>query len=162
MDLKESYDRRINIVMSGVAEQPGENKDPSFTAALVVKHLADIDCNITKEDISTCHRIYRKNTSNSSPNIIMTWFVSQKVCDKTLNFNLSFKDPSSGKYLNEDMSPLQRSLFAYLRNKEDLIQKKTVGFKDGYIIFLTKKNENKTHGWSQIRNALDLDGDLTI
>ena len=147
MDVKESYDRRLNIVMSGVVEEPGENRNPSVTADLVVNKLAYIDCNITKEDISTCHRIYRKNTTNSLPNIILTRFISQQVRDKALSFNISFKEPLSGKYLNEDMSPLQRSLFAYLRNKEDLIQKKTVGFKDGYILFQTKKNEHKLSGW---------------
>ena len=162
MDMKESYDRRLNIVLSGVVEEPGENRSPLVTTDLVVKKLADINCNIAKEDISTCHRIYRKNTSNSSPNIIMTRFISQQVRDKALSFNSSFKDPSAGRYLNEDMSPMQRSLFSYLRNKDDLILKKTVGFKDGYIIFLTKANEHKTRGWSRIRNVFDLDGDLKV
>ena len=162
MDVKESYDRRLNIVMSGVVEEPGENRNPSVTADLVVNKLAYIDCNITKEDISTCHRIYRKNTTNSLPNIILTRFISQQVRDKALSFNISFKDQSAGRYLNEDMSPLQRSLFAYLRKKEDLILKKTVGFKDGYIIFLTKQNEHKTRGWSRVRNVLDLEGDLLV
>ena len=127
-----------------------------------MKTLADINCSITKEDISTSHRIYRKNTSNSSPNIILTRFISQQVRDKALSFNRSFKDPSAGKYLNEDMSPLQRSLFAYLRSKDDIVLKKTVGFRDGHIIYLTKANENKPRGWSRINNVLDLDGELEV
>ena len=162
LDAREGYDRRLNLVMSGVDEVAGENRDPSVTAALVVKTLADINCNITKEDISTSHRIYRKNTSNSSPNIILTRFISQQVRDKALSFNRSFKDPSAGKYLNEDMSPLQRSLFAYLRSKDDIVLKKTVGFRDGHIIYLTKANENKPRGWSRINNVLDLEGDLEV
>ena len=59
IDAREGYDRRLNLVMSGVDEVAGENRDPSVTAALVVKTLADINCNITKEDRSTSHRINR-------------------------------------------------------------------------------------------------------
>ena len=100
MDVKESYDRRLNIVMSGVVEEPGENRNPSVTADLVVNKLAYIDCNITKEDISTCHRIYRKNTSNSSPNIIMTRFISQQVRDKALKVQTTFKKTYLKKITN--------------------------------------------------------------
>ena len=69
--------------------------------------------------------------------------------------------------MNEDMTALQRSLFNYLRTKEDIILKKTVGFKDGKIIFLLKRNENSLsrQKWSYAHNILDLakiDPDLEI
>ena len=55
------------------------------------------------------------------------------------------------------MTPLQRSLFYYLRQRDDIVIRKTVGFKDGNVICLLKKNESNKK-WSRIENAFDLAG----
>ena len=58
--------------------------------------------------------------------------------------------------MNEDMTFLQRKLFSHLRTREDIVIKKTVGYKDGKIIFLLKKNaENKK--WSKVNTVLNLE-----
>ena len=67
--------------------------------------------------------------------------------------------------MNEDMTPMQRKLFNYLRNKEDIIFKKSVGYKDGKIVFLLVANEfsQDRRKWSRAENILDLaniNGDL--
>ena len=46
-------------------------------------------------------------------------------------------------------------LFFYLRQKEDIVIKKTVAFKDGNIICLLKKHESEKR-WSRVESALDL------
>ena len=60
------------------------------------------------------------------------------------------------------MTALQRKLFTHLRSKEDIVIKKTVGFRDGYIIYLLEKNRHATRAWSRAKNALDLVDDLAI
>ena len=86
----------------------------------------------------------------------MIRFVSQQIRDKVLSYSTRYKDSDNGKYMNEDMTGLQRKLFSYLRNREDVVIKKTVSFKDGHIICLLKKNENRNKAWSRISSALDL------
>ena len=54
------------------------------------------------------------------------------------------------------MTSLQRSMFSYLRKKDDIVIRKTVGFKDGHIICLLKKNEHKDKGWSKVKDIFDL------
>ena len=84
-----------------------------------------------------------------------------------MSFKRTFNDAATGKFMNEDMTALQRSLFHYLRNKEDIVIKKTVGYRDGKITFLLKRNESSTatNKWSYAHNILDLvkiDDDLKI
>ena len=81
--------------------------------------------------------------------------MSRQVRDDVLGFAYTFSTSATGRYLNEDMTPLQRKLFYFLRQKEDIIIKKTVAFKDGNIICLLKKNENEKR-WSRVESALDL------
>ena len=54
------------------------------------------------------------------------------------------------------MTSLQRSMFSYLRKKDDIVIRKTVGFKDGHIICLLKKNKHKDKGWSKVKDIFDL------
>ena len=84
-----------------------------------------------------------------------------------MSFKRTFNDSGTGRYMNEDMTALQRNLFNHLRNKEDIILKKTVGYKDGKIVFLLKKNEHSISKfkWSYVHNVLDLakiDAELEI
>ena len=155
-DKVEGFTRRVNLCFSGIEEAREERKDPSITADKIVNELANIDCEITKDDLSSCTRLYRQNDQNPNPNIIVARFVSQQIRDKVLSYQHSFNSRSDGKYMNEDMTSLQRNMFSYLRKKEDIVIKKTVSFKDGHIICLLKKNEGKTRGWSKIRNISDL------
>ena len=73
-------------------------------------------------------------------------------------------DTGSDVYINEDMTFLQRKLFKHLRSKENILLKRSVGFKDGRFVFLLKKNETTKH-WSKVDNILNLakvDADLEI
>ena len=155
-DKHEAYSRRLNLSFSGIPCADAEKNNPSLTADKVVNELANVNCNITKDDLSSCYRLYRRNATNAAPPLILATFVSQKVRDKVLSYSSQYKDKDSGKYINEDMTNLQRKLFSYLRSKDEVVIKKTVSFKDGHIICLLKKNEERTRGWSRVHTALDL------
>ena len=60
--------------------------------------------------------------------------------------------------MNEDMTLLQRKLFTYLRSREDIVIKRSVGFRDNNIIFMLKKNEATSNPkiWSKVSSAYDL------
>ena len=155
LDKREAYDRRSNLIFSGIGEDQEEKKNPRLTRDKLVNILTDLGCRISREDISACHRVYRKNTTNGSPNMVICRFVSRQVRDEVLGFAYTYSTTAAGRYINEDMTPLQRKLFYFLRQKEDIVIKKTVAFKDGNIICLLKKNENDKR-WSKIESALDL------
>lgn len=162
IDKQEAHIRRMNLCFSGIIQDVREERNPTVTADKIVTELANIGCEIKREDFSSCMRIYRKNTNIQAPNLIVATFISQQVRDRVLSYKSSFNDPDSGKYVNEDMTALQRKLFTYLRSKEDIVIKKTVGFRDGYIIYLLEKNKHATRGWSRAKSALDLTDDLAI
>ena len=165
-DKQEAHSRRLNLSFSGIPYEETERSNQLTTADKIVAELSTIGCNISRDNISSCYRLYRRNaTDNTTPPLILATFISQQVRDKVLSYSTRFKDSDSGKYMNEDMTRLQRKLFLYLRSKEEIVIKKTVSFKDGHIICLLKKNERKTRGWSRIHTALDLaelDDDLAV
>ena len=88
----------------------------------------------------------------------MISFISQKMRDYVYSHHTLFKDATPGQYLNEDMTVLQRKLFTYLRNKDPVVIKKSVGFRDGHIIFVLEKNKSKERAWSRINTVKDLQG----
>ena len=124
-DKLEAHSRRLNLTLSGIASDGSELRNSSITVDKVVNELADIDCIIQKDDISECYRLHRKNTANSAPPLIMIRFVSQHIRDKVLSYSTRYKNADNGKYMNEDMTGLQRKLFSYLRSKDDVVIKKT-------------------------------------
>ena len=167
IDKRESHDRGNNIIFSGIADDTAEKTNRGKTAEILINELSKISCTITRDDV-ICHRIYRRNgaPSRDAP-LILARFISPIVRNKVMSYKSSFKNSGEGRFMNEDMTALQRSLFNYLRTKEDIILKKTVGFKDGKVIFLLKKNEHSTsrQKWSYAHNILDLadiDTDLEV
>ena len=123
----------------------------------VIRELEKMRCNISKDDL-LCQRIFKRSAArNIGPPLIIARFASPIVKNKVMGFKQSFNNVSTGKFMNEDMTALQRSLFHYLRNKEDIVLKKSVGYKDGKVIFLLKRNESATiNKWSYAHSILDL------
>ena len=160
-DKQELFDRRLNLTLTGVEEDVQEKTNPSLTADKIVAELSDIGCSIKKEDLSSYHRLYRKDMSNTNPNLILTRFVSQQVCDHVMGYRTRFNNHEEGKYMNQDMSHLLRRLFSYLRTRDDILIKKSVSFKDGRIIYLLKRNESGCR-WSRASNIFDLEKDFNI
>ena len=164
VDKREAYDRRSNLTFSGIEDDIREKRNSRLTRDKLVDILKGLGCRINREDISACHRIYRRNTTNTAPNIIICRFVSRQVRDEVEGFSHTFATSGRGRYINEDMTQLQRNLFYFLRQKEDIVIKKTVGFKDGNVICLLKKNADDKK-WSRIETAFDLaalDNDLAL
>ena len=158
IDKQEAYDRGNNIIFSGLRLDASEKTSRTKTTEIIIEELSKINCDITKDDL-LCHRIYRRNASESNlPPLVVARFVSQIVRNKVMSYRQTFTKPDEGKYMNEDMTALQRSLFNYLRTKEDIVIKKTVGYKDGKIVFLLKKNEHiqSNKKWSYAQSVLDL------
>ena len=127
-----------------------------MTINKLIDELKSIGCEIDKDRISISYRMFRKHATNA-PGVIFASFISQQDRDYVLSFRDTYRNAEQGKYINEDMTLLQRKLFNYLRTKEDILLKKSVGFRDGRIVFILKKNINGTDKqWSRIENATDL------
>ena len=166
VDRREAFERSSNIIFSGLPEEQNEKTNRGVTTQIVMRELEKIRCNINKDDL-LCQRIFKRNAARSGPSLILARFASPIVKNKVMSFKQTFNDAATGKFMNEDMTALQRSLFHYLRNKEDIVIKKTVGYRDGKITFLLKRNESSTatNKWSYAHNILDLvkiDDDLKI
>ena len=157
VDKREAFERSNNIIFSGLSEDPNEKTNRGTTTQIVIRELEKVRCNISKDDL-LCQRIFKRGAArNNGPPLIIARFASPIVKNKVMGFKQSFNNVSTGKFMNEDMTALQRSLFHYLRNKEDIVLKKSVGYKDGKVIFLLKRNESATiNKWSYAHSILDL------
>ena len=71
------YDRRNNVVFSGIPENVPDNNLEST----VISALSDIDVQVEPRDIEACHRI-GKPTSKTQKTIVR--FVNRKNCQKDL------------------------------------------------------------------------------
>ena len=155
-DKRESFDRRPNIIFSGYDLEANERNARDTTDKIVneINNITGLD--VTKEDLSACYRIFPKQgrTPNGPPPILVR-FVSYQLRNKVLSHRTDFNKQPGNKFMNEDMTFLQHKLFTYLRNKEDVIIKKTVSYKDGKINFLTVNNATQKQ-WSKVDNVLDL------
>ena len=158
-DKREAYDRKLNITFSGIPVNQDERRNPDVTTNIIVNELNNITgLTISKEEISSCYRIFRKPSStlneNNGPPIIVARFISHRIRNKVLAHRTVYNTPGT-KFINEDMTFLQQKLFKYLRTREDIIIKKTISYKDGRIIFLIKDNETEKK-WSRVDSVLDL------
>ena len=165
-DKRDVCERKLNITFSGIKEQSNERKDPNVTANLLIATLTEKGCSIQREDLVSCYRIFPRNNNqqqqqqqprnNPGPPMITARFASQKIRDTVLAYRANYNDPTSNIFMNEDMTFLQRKLFSHLRSKEDIIFKKSVGYKDGKMIFLLKKNATNKK-WSKVDTVLNLE-----
>ena len=151
IDRWDACDRKLNLTFAGIKEEPGEHRNSEIIANAIINKLNDKGCQIQIEDIEKCYRIIRKGPGSSAanadnPGLIFVRFTSHRVRNKVLNSRQNFNDPTNNIFMNEDMTPMQRKLFNYLRNKEDIILKKSVGYKDGKIVFLLVANHHH-HRW---------------
>ena len=159
LDKREAADRKLNIILTGITENPRERRNPDVTGEIVLKELNDIGCNITRYDISDCFRIFRRSPSVDNPGMIILRLVALNTKQYILSKRELFTDPPRKRFMNEDMTPLQRHLFNYLRTKDELIHKKSVGYKDGKIVFvLVAHTGDERVKWSKVENVLDLAG----
>ena len=145
-DKREAYDRKLNITFSGIPVQQDERRNPDITTNIVANELNNITgLTIRKEDISSYYRIFRKPSTTGSkedndPPIIVARFITHQIRNKVLSVphRTMYNTATGTKFIKEDVKFLQQKLFKYLRTREDIIIKKTISYKDGWIIFLTK------------------------
>ena len=74
----EQYDRRNNIVVSGIAAHVSE-RDLEET---VISVLSDIEINVFPNDVEACHRIGKPDSNKSKKTIVH--FLNRKHCKKAL------------------------------------------------------------------------------
>ena len=159
LDKREAADRKLNIILTGITENPGERRNPDLIGDIVLKELNDIGCNISRYDISDCFRIFRRTPSPDNPGMIILRLVALQTKHYILSKREFFTDHTRKRFMNEDMTPLQRQLFNYLRTKEEIVHKKSVGYKDGKIVFvLVAHTGDERVKWSKVENVLDLAG----
>ena len=157
IDKRDAADKKLNIIFSGIPLDPRERTNPGIIANIIVTKLKDHNCDIKTEDLAFCYRINRKGGNRTDIPIIFTRCVSHQVKEKIISCRKQFNNMTTNTYMNEDMTTLQHKLFKYLRTREDILLKNSVGYRDGKIIFLLKANETSKK-WSRIETVLDIAG----
>lgn len=130
LDDIEQYQRRDNLVISGLpgsfADATGATDDglhESFDSCIkkVIAFCKDkLGCDISSGDISTAHKL--PSTGSQRPMIVR--FSTRHVRDRVYQSRTKLKDqnrnsPANSRiYINEDLAPLTRKLFAAARRKQ--------------------------------------------
>ena len=81
IDDLEQYDRRNNIILSGIPDSVSDDNLEETVTAI----LSDIDIQVTTNDVEACHRIGQSDKNKPKKTIIC--FVNRKHCRKIVENN---------------------------------------------------------------------------
>ena len=101
----EQYGRRNNIVISGIPDSVDINE----LEESVTEILADIDVNVTSNDIEACHRIDKKDKRINSTKTIIR-FVNRKHAKKALFNKKDFNTDNNAFFISENLPRMNESL----------------------------------------------------
>ena len=129
-DKLQQYSRRENVRIFGIPVEKAE------TAELTEKKAHDLlketGVNVTKNDISACHRVGR--TTNGTRPVIVR-FVSRRTRTDIMRNKKALRQKSTKIYINDDLTPLRAKLLQYVKRLHNTDNVWTV---DGKIM-CTKK-----------------------
>lgn len=131
-DAVEQYGRRDNIRIFGMEEASGED-----TYETVIQAAAATGVNITRADISVCHRL----PSRRGPRPIIAKFVRREVKSSIMRGKRQLRERTDKIYINDDITPLRAKLSKVLRDREDV---KFVNFVNEKITICYTNDERKT------------------
>lgn len=120
LDDAEQYNQSNTIEIFGVPQATNED-----TYDVVTNICAALDVKIEREDIDVCHRLRPMRGNLDRPAGIIARFVTREIKLKVMekrkikrNFstqNIGFTEPAMPVYVNENLTPNQRKLFAAAR-----------------------------------------------
>ena len=152
VDALEQYGRRLNLEIAGVPVKDGEN-----TNDIVVKVAKLANVEITKDQISTSHRLAAKPKRNAidqaaqSTHPIIINFISTDIrrrlyanCQNLRNANLKHfsTDSTNHFYINENLTRYRKKLFWNVKAKAKSHQFKYYWTSNGNI-FVKKSEESQ-------------------
>lgn len=123
----EQYTRANSVEIFGVPEVKGED-----VYEIVKKVGVSLDMTITREQIDVCHRLGKPRESQRPAGIIVKFvrredklnmIAKRKVKRNLSTQHLGFQQPAEPVYINENLSPERRKLYAAAREA-----KKTQGY----------------------------------
>lgn len=123
-DSIEQYGRRENVRIFGVEEEPGEDV---FAKVVSVAEKAGVS--ITKNDVSTCHRL---PSGGTGPKPLIAKFVRRETKHQLMKNKRNLKNTNI--FVNDDLTPLRAKVTRDLRNRDSVRSVITVNEK--IILFL--------------------------
>ena len=130
-DAVEQYGRRDNIRIFGIKENADED---IYQEVINVAKCAGV--NVTKSDISICHRVPSRATDKPRPVIVK--FVRRELKHRVMSCKRKLKENADMIFINDDITPLRARLAYALRRREDI---NGVHFINEKLILYTKTNE---------------------
>lgn len=156
-DRLEQYTRRDNIRIKGISYADNEN-----TNDIVMKLASDIGVELSKDDISTSHRL-GVTRDNAKPSPIIVRFSKR---DKKVELLKNKRNIRRGVYIEEDLTKLRRNIAYEVRKDSNTSRTWTI---DGKICALVKEDGNEVKkvfetpddlyklGWNEARLEAFLD-----
>ena len=123
-DSIEQYGRRENVRIFGVEEEPGEDV---FAKVVSVAEKAGVP--ITKNDVSTCHRL---PSGGTGPKPLIAKFVRRETKHQLMKNKRNLKNTNI--FVNDDLTPLRAKVTRELRKRDGVRSVITVNEK--IILFL--------------------------
>lgn len=120
-DAIEQYSRRDNIRITGITEVEGED-----LFAKITEITKDIGVVVDPRlDISTVHRVGRRNATGTHSRPIICKFVRRRTKDEVMRSRKKLKDIGKYKglvYINEDLTTLRSKLLGYVKSLPDVLR----------------------------------------
>lgn len=142
LDRMEQYTRRDNVIIKGVSYSDNEN-----TNDIVMKLASDAGVELSKDDISTSHRLgVTRDNSKPSPIIVR---LSKR--DKKIELMKKKKNIRQGVYVEEDLTKLRGNMAYEVRKNSNTIKTWTI---NGKIYALVNE------GGTEVKKVFETPDDL--
>ena len=142
LDRMEQYTRRDNIIIKGVSYSDNEN-----TNDIVMKLANDAGVELSKDDISTSHRL-GATRDNSKPSPIIVRFSKR---DKKIELMKKKKNIRHGVYVEEDLTKLRGNMAYEVRKNSNTSKTWTI---NGKIYALVNE------GGTEVKKVFETPDDL--
>ena len=114
-DSNQQYGRRDNVRIFGVEEAPNEDV---YQAVIDVAEKAG--CQVSRADISICHRVPSRNVKPGQGRPIIAKFVRRQTKIGLMTNKKKLKDSENKIYINDDLTLLRARLAKALRQRQDV------------------------------------------
>lgn len=151
-NIAEQYSRLNNIRISGLEEDRGKDYETAEETSEKVIHLlkTSLDVDVKMTDIDIAHRL--KKTQNENRDVIVK-FNSRMLKLQLLRKKKMLK--GSGKFINEDLTPLNQLVFTCVRKKTpDEVERAWT--RNGTILYRSKAGQTKEVKYPEYQQWIDL------
>ena len=134
-DSNQQYGRRDNVRIFGVEEAPNEDV---YQAVIDVAEKAG--CQVSRADISICHKVPSRNVKPGQGRPIIAKFVRRQTKIGLMTNKKKLKDSENKIYINDDLTLLRARLAKALRQRQDVTSVNMINEK----IVVYQQNDTKT------------------